>query len=251
MDISRLSNAELHARAKKLAAAERGAVADLVEHLAEIDRRRIYCDLGCNSLFEYCVHALACSHGAAYRRIRGARAVQVFPAVGELLREGKLTLESIVLLHPFLDDPDAAALIVKASGMKTAQVQELLAGRNLDEPRRDVIRFVAPPIPAPPVPLEESAPLLAVARQADEKTFSAMAPPPPPAPAAPSMPKASAPSTPPSVRIAFTADHEFYKLMKRAQAVLRHKYPDGRLEGVLKDALVALLKRRDRSFGWK
>ena len=32
---------------------------------------------------------------------------------------------------------------------------------------------------------------------------------------------------------------------------LRHKYPDGRLEGVFKDALLALLKRKDRSFGWR
>jgi len=38
--------------------------------------------------------------------------------------------------------------------------------------------------------------------------------------------------------------------MQRARALLRHKYPDGRLEGVLKDALAALLSKKDRGFGW-
>ena len=248
MDISRLTDTELLSRTKALAAAERGATADLIEHLAEIDRRRLYRESECNSLFEYCVHILACSEAAAYRRIRTARACRIFPPIVVLLREGKLTLESVALLHPFLEEPDAAALVLKASGMKTWQVQALVAGRQAEETRRDVVRFCAPPAPQPIAPLNESAPLLAIAQEADEKLFATLSPPPPPAE---SKTKSVASSAPPSVRVAFTADHEFYKLMMRARAVLRHKYPDGRLQGVLKDALIALLRRRDRSFGWK
>ena len=178
-DISRLSDAELHRRAKELAAAERGATADLIEHLAEIDRRRIYRGSECNSLFEYCVHMLACSEAAAYRRIRATRACQIFPPISALLREGKLTLESVALLHPFLEGPDAAVLVMKASGMKTWQVQELLAKRQAPGTRRDVVRFCAPPVARSPTPDRESAPLLAVMREADEKAFAALIPPPP------------------------------------------------------------------------
>ncbi len=221
-------------------------MADLIEHLAEIDRRRIYRNSECNSLFEYCVHVLACSEAAAYRRIRAARACLIFPPVAVLLREGKLTLESLALLHPFLQGPDAAALVVKASGLKTWQVQALVAGRQTEEIRRDVVRFCAPPPPQPMAPTRESAPLLAIATDADEKNFASFSP----APLQPA-PTNVASAAPPSVRVAFTADHEFYKLMMRARAVLRHKYPDGRLEGVLKDALIALLKRKDRGFGWR
>ncbi len=51
-----------------------------------------------------------------------------------------------------------------------------------------------------------------------------------------------------TVRVSFSADEDFYALMQRARTLLRHKYPDGRLEGVLKDALAALLAKRDLGF---
>jgi len=46
------------------------------------------------------------------------------------------------------------------------------------------------------------------------------------------------------VRIAFTADARFFKLLKEAQAAMRHKYPNGRLDGVFRDALEALLRKK-------
>ena len=58
------------------------------------------------------------------------------------------------------------------------------------------------------------------------------------------------PSCPPSkpdrhaVRIGFTADEAFFNLLKEAQAAMRHKYPDGRLDGVFRDALEALLRKK-------
>lgn len=79
VDISRLTDDELLARARSLASAERGAVCDLVEHLAEIDRRKLNRSLGYPTLFEYCVYSLGYSEGATYRRIRAARAIQIFP----------------------------------------------------------------------------------------------------------------------------------------------------------------------------
>ena len=47
----------------------------------------------------------------------------------------------------------------------------------------------------------------------------------------------------PGVRIAFTADAEFHGLLLETQAAMRHKYPDGRLDGVFRDALRALLRK--------
>ena len=47
------------------------------------------------------------------------------------------------------------------------------------------------------------------------------------------------------VRFAFTADEELVLLVRRARELLRHKYSDGRLERIFKDALLALLEKKD------
>lgn len=241
VDISSLTDDELWDGMKALARNERTALSDFVEHLAEIDRRGLPTERGFRSLFEYCVHHRGCSEPAAYRRIRGARAIRRFPPIGQALRDGRLSLEAVVILHPFLADDDAAALVKNAFGLKVWQVQALVAGRQPDAPRRDVIRLCPPTGPRDqPVPTLTE-PALAFAATSKERTPPEHAP----LPAAPSLPRPA-----PSIRVAFTADDEFHKLMLRARALLRHKYPDGRLEGVLKDALIALLKRRDRGFRW-
>lgn len=199
-------------------------------------------------MFEYCVYYLHFSEAAAYRRIRAARAVQKHREIGVFLREGRLNLETITLLHPFLDEADIGELIQKAAGLRTWQVQALVANRKPEETRRDVIRYCGPKIEKatqeePPAPLfAAAAPTPALGIEAPLE-----APHPPQSSSAPAPTGAFRPS---SVRVTFSADDGFYKLLLRAQALLRHKYPDGRLEGVLKDALIALLRKKDLGFRW-
>jgi hypothetical protein len=47
------------------------------------------------------------------------------------------------------------------------------------------------------------------------------------------------------VRIGFDAAVVLMRLIDRAKLILRHKYPEGRLEDVLRDALEILLERKD------
>jgi hypothetical protein len=247
-DISRLTDDELWTRAKSLARAERASTCDLVEHLAEIDRRDLHTRREYTSLFEYCVHCLGFSDDAAYRRIRAARAIRKFPPILDFMREGRLTLENVALLHPHLDDPDAATLVEQCLGLRKWQAQVLVAGRQIENKRRDVIRFCGSP-PPPPIATAAETPLLNFV--AAESTTAITAPEKPPAASRQfvSPSRAAAPKVR-TVRVSFSADAEFYALMQRARALLRHKYPDGRLEGVLKDALAALLAKKDRGFGW-
>ena len=251
LDITQLTDDELWERTLRMTSAARAATCDLIEHLAEIDRRNLTKKRGHGSLFDYCVHTLGCSEAAAFRRIRAARAIRIFPHIKALLREGQLTLESVALIHPFLETSGAEALVQKARGKKVWQIQELIAGRRPDAPRRDVVRICAP-IEAPHVAApEETGPLLAFA-SAPHTSAPDLAPAQDVVPTPPAAPAPTRSARPPhSIRVAFTADAEFHKLMLRARALLRHKYPDGRLEGVLKEALVALLKRKDPGFRWQ
>ena len=63
--LRRLSDADLVARVKDLAARERGAMAPLVAHLAELDTRDLHLRSGYGSLFVYCRDALALSEHEA------------------------------------------------------------------------------------------------------------------------------------------------------------------------------------------
>lgn len=223
--------------------------ADLIEHIGEVDKRGLYKDHDYLSMFEYCVHHLRCSEAAAYRRIRAARAIRRFESIGALLRDGRLTLEGIALLHPHLDAPDAEELIQKAAGLRTWQVQALVANRQVETVRRDVIRYGGPPPAAAASEAGPTDPLFAAtAVPLTTPTESRLTVAGLPTPAPMTTPSAT---TPRSIRVSFSAGAEFHKLLRRAQSLLRHKYPDGRLEGVLQDALTALLREKDLGFHWE
>ncbi|MDP3542131.1 MAG: hypothetical protein Q8T11_06625 [Elusimicrobiota bacterium] len=280
VDIQKLTDDELIRYTEELAADLRERTCDLVESLAEMDRRKLYREFQCASLFEYCTYRLRMSEAAAYRRIRAARAFQAYPPVKPLLRDGKLTLESLALLHPFLNDVDAGKLVTEAAGKRTWEVERLVAVRRTEEPRRDVVRFTAPILAVPLKPEAETAaslfdppaasvpaafPLadippapvtgpdmtipaaaqpdeeLTVASPAETRSVAKIPEPtqghPKPAPVGPAAAE-------PGIRVGFTADASFHRLLREAQAAMRHKYPDGRLDGVFRDALEALLRKK-------
>lgn len=274
VDISKLTNDEVWRRFLALAAAERVVIADLVACLAEVDSRTLVRDKDWPSLFEYCVYSLHWSESAAYRRIRAARAVRRFPIILEMLRDGRLHLEGIVILHAFIDDADFASLLLKAIGMTTKNIERLVADRRRDPPLRDSIRFVGvapapvniaePPIALDLIPIRPlDPPSTRVDVPARQAAVVAALPPPvenfdppvpavsPPPPIENVAPPAVAVSPPPAaaspklVRIGFTADEGLHLLVLHAQQLMRHKYPDGSLEGIFRDALRLLIEKKD------
>jgi len=98
--LTTLSDAELLSQVKRLAHAERHATARLVAHLAELDKRNLYLQEGCASLFTYCIQLLHLSEAAAYNRIEAARAAARFPAVLASLERGDVHLTAIKVLSP-------------------------------------------------------------------------------------------------------------------------------------------------------
>lgn len=231
VDISKLSDVELCDRAVKLAALQRECVWELVETLVAMDERRSSTKTHGMTLFQFCICKLRLSEAAAYRRIRAARAIELFPPISPLLRDGELTLEGIALLHPHLEGADATALVSQARGKRTQEIECLIAQMTQSPPpRRDVIRYV----PKPPMPpqLRDSETLALTIKESPSSPDRG-----------PTVPETPPPINAPSVRIAFTADAAFHERLRLTQAAMRHKYPDGRLEGIFFDALDALLRR--------
>src|SRR4029453_6308460 len=99
---SELSDRELLAAVRTLAANEREATAQLIASLMEVDSRRLYLGESCSSLFTFCTQVLRLSEHAAYGRIEADRAARRFPLILDLLTDGSITLTTVGLLSQHL-----------------------------------------------------------------------------------------------------------------------------------------------------
>src|SRR3990172_7767413 len=100
--LAHLSDRTLLRDLASLVARDRATTARLLAHLAEVDARKLYLPAAYPSMFAYCVHELRLSEDAAYKRIQAARVARQFPAIFELLANGRLHLTAVLLLSPYL-----------------------------------------------------------------------------------------------------------------------------------------------------
>ncbi len=98
-DIKKLNNHQLHEKIKSLAAEERTLTKEIVEYISELDRRKLYLDMACSSLYEYLTTVIAYSEGAAQRRIDAARLMQRVPEISNKIESGALKLSQISKLQ--------------------------------------------------------------------------------------------------------------------------------------------------------
>ncbi|MEK7837217.1 MAG: hypothetical protein AAB328_04460, partial [candidate division NC10 bacterium] len=109
--------------------AERTATAEVIAHLAELDRRRLYLEQACSSLYSFCIERLGYSEEAAMKRVRVARLAQRLPRVIDELETGAIHLTGLYLLSQHLTDDNASALLAEARGKTRRELEALLARR--------------------------------------------------------------------------------------------------------------------------
>ena len=97
--VSGLSDQRLLERTKELAGIEHQINVVVIDHLRELERRRLYLTIGFSSLFDYAVHELGYSDAAAWRRIKAMRLCAGVEGTRERLRDGSLTMAE--LQHAF------------------------------------------------------------------------------------------------------------------------------------------------------
>ena len=94
-----LSDRELLRQTSTLVRHERHLQGAIIDHLAEIETRRLYRQRGCSSLFDYAVRELGYSDAAAGRRLGAVRLCADQPGARERLRDGSLTLSAAAELQ--------------------------------------------------------------------------------------------------------------------------------------------------------
>lgn len=95
MQLKHLGDKEILNDIQALVCNERELLTTILWHLLEVERRKLFSDLGCQSLFEYCVRELKYSEGQASRRIQAMRLLKEFPQVEEKISSGALSLTNI------------------------------------------------------------------------------------------------------------------------------------------------------------
>ena len=103
--------------------------AELLAHIGEVARRRLYFPMGHSSMQAYCVKVLHLSEDAARKRVQVARKGWVLPAIFEAIADGRVHLSGMNLLVPFIDEENVGDLIAAATHRTYREIELLLAER--------------------------------------------------------------------------------------------------------------------------
>ena len=210
-----MTDAQLIIALKSNMASERRSQAEFLAHLAEVDIRRLYLPEH-TSLFRFCTQVLQLSEASTSKRIQVARLSRRFPLVLALIGEGRLTMTNANLLAAHVTIDNYQTLFRQAEGKSKFEVEKLVASLAPKPDVPDSLRLL--PLPCPG------------ARESDQ---------PPPAPRREVVKSLSERRT----QFIFSGDDETVPLFRALQDRLRHKFPQGKLEDLVKEAFSLLLEK--------
>lgn len=130
MNLKCLTNDELIDRAMRLVEDERRVSVEILWHLREIERRRLFASRGYSSLFDYVTQGLGYSSASAMRRINAMRALRDLPEVDAALKQGTVTLTTVSALQDFAKRKRASSdekreLFQRIQGKSRAECERL------------------------------------------------------------------------------------------------------------------------------
>ena len=194
---------------RALVARDRETTAELVAHLAEVDRRGLYADAGYPSMRAYCLWELGLSEDETRKRMQAARSARRHPVLLEALADGRLHLTAVNLLATHLTEKNVDELVEAASHKTRAEIEVVLARR-----------FPRPDAPDGVVELTEGA---------LEHT-----------------PDGLRPRSPERYLLQCAIGGSTRELLQRARELMSHRNPDGNFEAVLQEALEALIPELEK-----
>src|SRR4051812_11040140 len=97
--LQKLSNSDLHVSVLSIALEEQRQTRLLLEHLAEIETRRLYLDYGYETMWAYVTRYLKYEGASAQRRIDAARVLRVVPEASGKLESGELSISGLALIE--------------------------------------------------------------------------------------------------------------------------------------------------------
>lgn len=258
IEIQKYTNEELLKRFNHIIEHERKTTTSLVLYLSEVDRRKLYLKAGYPSLYAYLIDKYRYEGGSAYRRIQAARFIRKYPQTIHCLMQGKMSLTTMCLISPHITQMNQDNLIKAVLGKSKKEVEDLIQLRFGKKPEvlRDKIRL----LPVFSEALESTSAgggaknrQLASPRQSEVPMTAHLIP-------QKEGGKSLEISSPHSgedintkkgqkehrlVKVEFVASEVVAQKLRRAQDLLRHKYPEGKFEDIIHEALDLLLEKKD------
>ncbi len=124
--LTQLDHRQLHSRVSNLMQRERECTLAILDHLVEINRRKLYCDRGHSSLFAYVTDELGYSTASAVRRIGAVRAITLHPPFRDMIATRETTLSALSAVSRDIT-ADNAGMIAKQLNGATIKDAQLLS----------------------------------------------------------------------------------------------------------------------------
>lgn len=106
-----MDNASLNQKLKNLFLEEKRISIEIIQHICEVDRRKLFLEMAYSSLFEYLVEEIGYAPAVAQRRIDAARLMQQIPELKEKLETGAVNLTQISKLQRMVRQAQKTAQI--------------------------------------------------------------------------------------------------------------------------------------------
>jgi len=135
MNLNHLSKKELIIKTESLVKEERRITSEILWHLYEIERRKLFAELGYSSLFAYCVEVLKYSEAGAFRRISAMRLLKQAPEIEAKLQEGALSVATVCQVQS-----------LKVSVEKKKEILKEVEGKSKRETEKYLLKIAPRPI---------------------------------------------------------------------------------------------------------
>ena len=132
MNLNNLTNQKLDEQLKSLVTSEREILSDILVHIKEVDRRKLFLVFGFGSLFEYLTKSVGYANGCAQRRIDAARLSLEVPGVILKIESGELNLSQVTLVQKAIRDVQSKSGAKVNSATKEKLVCDL-ASKSISE----------------------------------------------------------------------------------------------------------------------
>ena len=143
--LRKLSDSDFIDQMESNAGIEHSSTIKMLHFINDLERRKLFLDLGYSSVFDYCVRRIKYSSSQAGRRIQAARCCRRYPEFFGHLRTREVCLMTVAMIEPVITDDNKDDIIQRVRGASRREVERLLFEYRPPAALRDRIRYVQVP----------------------------------------------------------------------------------------------------------
>ncbi|MGZ3780263.1 MAG: HNH endonuclease [Pseudobdellovibrionaceae bacterium] len=134
---SKRTNTEIESDLKNLVAKERKLLHVILEHINEVEVRKIFLERAYSSMYEYLVKELGYSGSAAMRRLEAARLLKRVPSLSEKIQDGSVNLSQIGEFSKMIKEKERVSG-EKISCLQKVELVSMIVGKTTLETQKEL-----------------------------------------------------------------------------------------------------------------